>query len=213
MGPGKTAFRYGVVAVVAALVADLYFLVVDPVSVVDWILTVVHQYRTSLALATFVFVTILAARRVQPVRLDPDASWRALLVRDGSMCGVVIATMVGISLLLSATLQATLLAEPMRTYAREATPKIVSYSNSELKEVREGRVRRGDSPEKIAALPDPARPGEVRASLQPPALRDLGRSIANFVLRAVLLGVIGGVTGALRRSKPDPETTGEPKPG
>lgn len=125
------------------------------------------------------------------------------------MCGVVIATMVGIALMLSAALQATVLAEPMRNYAREATPKIVSYSNSELEEVKEGRVRRGDSPEKIAALPDPAKPGEVRESLEPPALRDLGRSIANFVLRAVLLGVIGGVTGALRRSK----LTGESQPG
>ena len=193
---------------VAALVADMYFLVVDPAGTPDWILTVIHQYRTSLALATFVFVTVLAARRVRPVRLDPEASYRALLTRDGAMCGVVIATMVGIFLLLSTALQATLLAEPMRTYAREATPKIVSYSNSELEEIREGRVRRGDSKEKIAALPDPAKPAEVRSSLGPPALRDLGRSIANFVLRAVLLGVVGAITGLLRR--PTPDAAGKP---
>ena len=194
-----------------ALVADGYFLFVDPASTPDWVLTVIHQYHTSLALATFVFVTVLAALRVCPVRLDPEASPRALLTRDGAMCGVVIATMVGIALLFSTAVQATFLAAPMQTYAREATPKIVSYSNSELEEIREGRVRRGDSKEKIAALPDSAQTAEVRASLQPPALRDLGRSIANFVLRAVLLGVVGAVTGLLRR--PTLDTTGKPQGG
>ena len=211
MGPGRTAFWYGVVAVVVALVADGYFLFVDPASTPDWVLTVIHQYHTSLALATFVFVTILAALRVRPVRLDPEASPRALLTRDGAMCGVVISSMVGVALLFSTALQATVLAAPMQTYAREATPKIVSYSNSELEEVREGRIRRGDSKEKIAALPDPARTADVRSSLEPPALRDLGRSIANFVLRAVLLGVVGAVTGLLRR--PVLDTAGKPQGG
>jgi len=201
------------VAVVVALVADLYFLAVSPAGTPDWILTVIHQYHTSLALATFVFVTVLAALRVRPTRLDPDASYRAILTRDGAMCGVVIASMVGVALLFSTTLQATLFAGAMRTYAQEATPKIVSYSNSELEEVREGRVRRGDSPEKIAALPDPAKTADVKAALQPPTLRDLGRSIANFVLRAVLLGVVGAITGLLRRPTPAPEATGKPREG
>ncbi|MCA1687839.1 MAG: hypothetical protein LC714_04445, partial [Actinobacteria bacterium] len=39
---------------------------------------------------------------------------------------------------------------------------------------------------------------EVESSLQPPTLRDLGRSIANLVLRAILLGSLGAAVGALR---------------
>jgi hypothetical protein len=39
---------------------------------------------------------------------------------------------------------------------------------------------------------------EIEEGLQPPALRDLGRSIANFVLRALLLGTAGAMVGILR---------------
>ena len=52
---------------------------------------------------------------------------------------------------------------------------------------------------------------EVEERLQPPALRDLGRSMANLVLRAILLGAAGALVGILRGSfgsgdprQPDP---------
>jgi hypothetical protein len=101
-------------------------------------------------------------------------------------------------LFLTTALQATLLAGAARDYAREAAPKIVSYVNEVRIEIRQERKERGASPEKVRDLPPPAQVAEVEASLQPPGLRDLGRSMANFVLRAVLLGTVGGLLGALR---------------
>lgn len=213
LGPIRTGFRYGVIGAVVALVADLYFLVLDPASVLDWILAVIHQYHTQLALASFVLLSVLAALRVQPTRLDPDASYRSILARDGALCGVMVALVVGIVLIFSTAVQATIFADEMRGYSREAAPKIVSYVNSELEEIRESRIRRGESEEELESLPSPATVEDVRSSLQPPQLRDLGRSIANFVLRAVLLGTIGAITGLLRKPNLDPETTGKPREG
>jgi hypothetical protein len=197
-GPIRTGYLYGLAGVLVALASDLYFLFVDPSSTPGWVLAAIAQYRTRLALALFLFLAILAALRVRPTRLDPGVPYRSLLVRDGALVATVVAVMVGITLFLTTALQATLLAGAARDYAAEAAPKIVSYVNEVRSEIRQERKDRGASPEKVRDLPPPAQLAEVEATLQPPTLRDLGRSMANFVLRAVLLGTAGGLVGALR---------------
>jgi hypothetical protein len=197
-GPIRTGYLYGLAGVLVALASDLYFLFVDPLSTPGWVLAAIAQYRTRLALALFLFLAILAALRVRPTRLDPGVPYRSLLVRDGALAATVVAVMVGITLILTTALQATLLAGAARDYAAEAAPKIVSYVNEVRAEIRQERKDRGASPEKVRDLPPPAQLAEVEATLQPPTLRDLGRSMANFVLRAVLLGTAGGLVGALR---------------
>jgi hypothetical protein len=209
-GPIGTGFRYGVVGVVVALTSDLYFLVVDPSSTPGWILAVIAQYRTRLTLALFLFLAVLAALRVRPTRLDPGVPYRSLLLRDGALAATVVAVMVGITLFLTTALQATVLAGAARDYAAEAAPKIVSYVNEVRTEIRQERKDRGASPERVRDLPPPAQVSEVEATLQPPTLRDLGRSMANFVLRAVLLGTVGGLVGLLRGR---PGSTRDEKPG
>ena len=195
MAPIRTGFFYGLVAVVVAVVAEVYFLYLDPAGIPDWILAVVAQYRTRLALAAFLFLAILAALRVRPTLLDPDVPYASLLLRDGALAATVVAVMVGAALFVLMALQATLFADEMRAYAREAAPPIVSYVNEEIEELRQGRIERGDP---AGDLPPPAEVGEVEGALEPPALRDLGRSIANSVLRALLLGTVGGMVGLLR---------------
>jgi hypothetical protein len=197
-GPIRTGYLYGLAGVLVALASDLYFLFVDPSSTPGWVLAAIAQYRTRLALALFLFLAILAALRVRPTRLDPGVPYRSLLVRDGALAATVVAVMVGITLFLTTALQATLLAGAARDYAAEAAPKIVSYVNEVRAEIRQERKARGAAPEKVRDLPPPAQLAEVEATLQPPTLRDLGRSMANFVLRAVLLGTAGGLVGALR---------------
>jgi hypothetical protein len=198
LGPIRTGFAYGIAGVLVALCSDLYFLFVDPAETPGWMLAVIAQYRTRLALAIFVFLAILAALMVRPTRLDPGVPYRSLLLRDGALAATVVAVMVGITLFLTTALQATVLAGAARDYASEAAPKIVTYVNEVRSEIRQSRKERGASPEKVRDLPPPAKVSEVEATLQPPALRDLGRSIANFVLRAVLLGTVGGLVGVLR---------------
>jgi hypothetical protein len=197
-GPIRTGYYYGLAGVLVALASDLYFLFVDPSSTPGWVLAAIAQYRTRLALALFLFLAILAALRVRPTRLDPGVPYRSLLLRDGALAATVVAVIVGITLFLTTALQATLLAGATRDYAVEAAPKIVSYVNEVRTEIRQEREERGASPEKVRDLPPPAQLAEVEATLQPPTLRDLGRSIANLVLRAVLLGTVGGLVGALR---------------
>jgi len=136
--------------------------------------------------------------------------YRSLLVRDGALAATVVAVMVGITLFLTTALQATVLAGASRDYAAAAAPKIVSYVNEVRTEIRQERKERGASPERIRDLPPPAQVAEVEATLQPPTLRDLGRSMANFVLRAVLLGTVGGLIGALRGR---PSSTRDEKSG
>ena len=198
MGPIRTGFAYGIAGVVVALCSDLYFLFVDPAETPGWILAVIAQYRTRLALAIFVFLAVLAALRVRPTRIDPGVPYRSLLLRDGALAATVVAVMVGITLFLTTALQATLLAGAARDYASEAAPKIVSYVNEVRTEIRQTRKERGASPERVKDIPPPAKVSEVESTLQPPTLRDLGRSMANFVLRAVLLGTVGGLVGVLR---------------
>src|SRR5215211_8509602 len=209
-GPLRTGFVYGLAGAFVALVSDLYFLFVDPADTPGWILAVMAQYRTRVALAVFLFLAILAALKVRPTRLDPGVPYRSLLLRDGALAATVVAVLVGLTLFLTTASQATFLAGPARVYAEEAAPKIVAYVNGVRSEIRQERKERGASPERVRDLPPPAQVGEVEATLQPPALRDLGRSIANFVLRAVLLGTAGGLVGVLRGR---PTLSDDEKPG
>lgn len=195
MGPLRTGFFYGMIAVVVALVADLRFLLVDPSASSTWVLAVIETYRSSLALTVCLFLGILAALRVRPTRLDPGVPYRSLLLRDGALAATVVAVMFGITAFLTTALQATLLADEARAYATEAAPRIVSY----LDEL----ARHNDDP-------SPATVGEVESDLQPPVLRDLGRSMANLVLRAVLVGTAGGLVGVLRGRSGDP-VDGKPR--
>ena len=211
MGPIRTGLFYGALAAVVALVAELYFLFLDPSEIAGWMLAVIGSYRTRLSLAAFLFLGILAALRMRPVRLDPDASYRSLLLRDGALAATVVALVVGLFLSFTTLLQATVFADDMRVYARESAPKVVSYVNGVRDEIQQRRREEGQSPEKVNDVPPPAETAEVEESLGPPAPRDLGRSLANFVLRAVLLGTVGGLVGLLRgRPKGGPD--GAPGP-
>jgi hypothetical protein len=183
LGPLKIGVFYGLIAAIVALVADLRFFFIDPSALETWVLAVIETYRSSLALAVCLFVGILAALQVRPMRLDPGVPYRALLVRDGALAATVVAVVFGATLLLTTALQATLLADEVRAYAEEAAPRIVAYVD-EL-------ARRFDNP-------SPTTVEEVESGLQPPALRDLGRSITNLVLRTVFLGTAGGLVGLLR---------------
>lgn len=194
MGPVRTGFRYGIVAVVVALLADLRFLYLDPLATPDWILTVVENYRTSLALAAFLFLGILAALRARPERMDEGVSYRSLLLRDCTLAATVVAVMAGLAVLLATALNATLFADEIRAYANDAAPSMVAYYEKVA-----GRM--SDPP----ALPTVE---QVEAVLQPPALRDLGRSMANLVLRTILIGFAGALVGLLRGSLGKPPEGG-----
>src|ERR687894_2171064 len=171
------------VAVIVALAADLRFFLIDPTALDTWLLAVTETYRSSLALATCLFMGILAALRVRPTRLEPGVPYRSLLLRDGALAATVVAVVFGATVFLTTALQATLLADQVRAHAEEAAPRITAYV--------EELARRFDDP-------SPTTVEEVESGLQPPALRALGRSITNFVLRAVLLGTAGRPLGPLR---------------
>jgi hypothetical protein len=183
LGPLRIGFIYGIIAAIVALVADLRFLLIDPSALDTWGLAAIETYRSSLALATCLFLGILAALRVRPTRLDPGVPYRSLLLRDGALAATVVAVVFGATVFLTTALQATFLGDQVRAYAEEAAPRITAYVD-EL-------AQRFDNP-------SPTTVEEVEADLQPPTLRDLGRSITNFVLRAVFLGSLGGVVGLLR---------------
>ena len=171
-------------AVVIALVADLRFLLITPGDLPNWILTVIETFRTQVALAAFLFLSILAALRVRPLRTQADVPYRSFLLRDGALAAAVVAVMAGLALLFVTVLNATVFADDIRTYASDAAPYLLEYN------------------EKVAGRlddPPPLPPVErYEALLQPPELRDLGRSLANFVLRAIALGTVGAIVGALR---------------
>ena len=209
MGPVRTGLLYGALAAVFAFVAELYFLFLDPSEVAGWVLAVIGSYRTRLSLAAFLFLAILAALRMRPTRLDPETSYASLLLRDGALAGTLVAFVVGTVLLLTTLLQATVFADDMRAYASEAAPKVVEYVNGVREEIQDRRREEGQSPEKVNDVPPPADVSEVEESFGPPAPRDLGRSMANFVLRAILLGTAGGIVGLLRgrrKAGPGPGT-------
>ncbi len=197
MGPLRTGFFYGLIAVVVALLADLRFLLIDPQSIPDWILTAVEGFRTQLALAAYLFLGILAALRVRPTRLDPDATYRSLLLRDCALAATVVAVMVGLTLFVLTALNATLFADDIRAYAREAAPSIAAYDEKVA-----GRL---DDPPPLPTV------GEIEQDLQPPDLRDLGRSITNFVLRALLMGTLGALVGLVRGRSGAPVGDGKPR--
>jgi hypothetical protein len=198
LGPLRIGFLYGAIAALVGLVADLRFLLIDPNAMTPWVLSVIETYRASLALATCVFLGLLAALRVRPTRLDPDVPYRSLLLRDAALAATVVAVVFGAAVMLTTALQATVFAETVRSYADEAAPRIVAY----LDEL----AARFDNP-------SPATVEQVRSDLQPPVLNDLGRSITNFVLRAVILGTLGGLIGLLRGRFGSPPNAGnEAKP-
>ena len=83
---------------------------------------------------------------------------------------------------------------------------MVDYVNEVRDEIQDRRREEGQSPEEVNDVPPAAEVGGVEESFGPPAPRDLGRSMANFVLRAILLGTAGGLVGLLRgRSKSGPD--------
>ena len=184
MGPLRAGFMYGAVAVVVALLADFYFLFLNPAGAPDWILAAVTGFRVQLALAAFLFLAILAALRTRPTRTDLDDSYRSLLLRDCALAATVVAVMAGATLFFSTTLKATLFAGEIRAFANEAAPRIAEY----LEEVRS----------ELSEPPPPTTVEVVEETLQPPELWDLGYSMANFMLRVIFLGAVGALVGALR---------------
>jgi hypothetical protein len=184
LGPLRIGFFYGIIAVLVALAADLRFLFIDPEVTPDWILTAIEEFRTQLALTAILFLGILAAIRTRPTRVDPDVPYRSLLLRDCVLAATVVAVMAGLALFVATALNATLFADEIRTYASDATPSIVAYNEKVA-----GRLE--DPP----PLPPAA---EIEEDLQPPVLRDLGRSLANLVLRAVIVGAAGAAVGLVR---------------
>lgn len=195
MGPLRIGFFYGIIAVLVALAADLRFLFIDPEVTPDWVLTAIEEFRTQLALTAILFLGILAAIRTQPTRVDPDVPYRSLLLRDCVLAATVVAVMAGLALFVATALNATLFADEIRAYASDATPSIVAYNEKVAKRLED---------------PPPLPPAaEIEEDLQPPVLRDLGRSLANLVLRAVIVGAAGAAVGLARgRSGP----SGGPKP-
>jgi len=195
LGPLRIGFFYGVIAVVVALAADLRFLFLDPQTVPDWILAAIEEFRTQLVLTTILFFGILAAMSTQPTRAEPGVPYRSLLLRDCVLAAAVVAVMAGLTLFAATALNATVFADEIRAYASDATPSIVAYNEKVA-----GRLQN----------PPPLPPAsEIEAGLQPPVLRDLGRSLANIVLRALLVGTAGAVVGLIRGRLGTP---GDPKP-
>ncbi len=184
MGPLRIGFFYGTIAVVVALAADLRFLFIDPQGMPDWILTAIEEFRVQFALTTILFLGILAAIRTRPARAEAGVPYRSVLLRDCVLAATIVAVMAGMALFVATALSATVFADEITTYASEATPSIVAYNEKVA-------ARLGDPP----PLPPAA---EIEEDLQPPTVRDLGRSVANLVLRALLVGTAGGVVGLIR---------------
>jgi len=170
--------------VLVALAADMRFLFVSPTGTPNWILTAIEEYRTSLALAAYIFLGLLAALRMRPDRMEQGVPYRSLLLRDGALAATVVAVMVGATLFVLTALNATVFSDTIRDYANDAAPSIVAYN--------EKVANRLDDPPPVPVI------AEIEQGLQPPVLRDLGRSIANFVLRALLIGTAGAIVGLLR---------------
>ena len=130
------------------------------------------------------------------MRNDPDVPYRSLLLRDCALASAIVAVMAGAALFVVTALSATLFTDEIRDYARDAAPSIVAYNEKVA-----GRV---SDPPPIPSVE------EIEAGLQPPVLRDLGRSMANLVLRAILLGAAGALVGVLRGSLGSGEVGGSP---
>ncbi|TCJ16781.1 hypothetical protein E0L93_08650 [Rubrobacter taiwanensis] len=199
MTPFRAGFYYGTFAVLVALAANFYFLFFDPAQTRDWVLAALASFMPVVALSAYLFLTILGALRVQPDRQEPGTTRRSQLLRSGALVGVMIGVLVGLAALFSTLLQATVLAESMRSFAAEAAPRIAAY----VEEVRSG----------VSEPPPPTTVEQVERSLNPPQLRDLGRGIFTTVLLAAVLGIVGGVVGTLR-GRPESEKARPPeRPG
>jgi hypothetical protein len=195
LGPLRIGFFYGIIAVVVAVAADLRFLFLDPQAIPDWTLAAIEEFRTQLVLTTILFLGILAAIRTRPTRAEPGVPYRSVLLRDCVLAATVVAVMAGFALFVVTALNATVFADEIRVYASAATPSIVAYNEKVA-----GRL---DEP---PPLPPAA---EIENDLQPPVLRDLGRSMANLVVRCLIVGSAGAVVGLIRGRSSAPD---EPKP-
>lgn len=184
MAPLRAGVIYGLIAALVTAVISFRFLYLDPAASADWVLAASETFFPQLAAATQLFLALLAAIQARPVHLEPDVPYRSILLRDCTLAATVVAVIVGVTLLIIGALQATVFADAMRDYARDAAPSIVSYVN--------------ESREEVSEPPPPATVEQVANSLQPPALNDLGRSIFNLVLRALLFGLVGALVGLLR---------------
>lgn len=184
MAPLRAGVIYGLIAALVTAVISFRFLYLDPVASADWVLAVSETFFPQLAAAAQLFLALLAAIQVRPVRLDPDVPYRSILLRDCTLAATVVAVIVGVTLLVITALQATVFADTIRDYARDAAPSIVSYVN--------------ESREELSEPPAPVTEEQVTNGLRPPTASDLGRSIFNLVLRALLLGLAGALVGFLR---------------
>lgn len=184
MAPLRAGVIYGLIAALVTAVISFRFLFLNPAETADWVLAVSETFLPQLAAATQLFLALLAAIQARPVRLDPDVPYRSILLRDCTLAATVVAVVVGLTLLVVVALQATVFADTIRDYARGAAPSIVSYVN--------------ESRQELSDPPAPATVEQVANGLQPPALNDLGRSIFNLVLRALVLGLVGAFVGFLR---------------
>lgn len=184
MAPLRAGVIYGLIAALVTAVISFRFLYLDPAASADWVLAASETFFPQLAAATQLFLALLAAIQARPVHLEPDVPYRSILLRDCTLAATVVAVIVGVTLLIIGALQATVFADAMRDYARDAAPSIVSYVN--------------ESREELSEPPPPATVEQVANGLQPPALNDLGRSIFNLVLRALLFGLVGALVGLLR---------------
>lgn len=209
MGPLRIGSIYGFIAALVTLVVAFRFLYLDPSSMPDWVLAATDSFGWIIALTAQLFLAIAAAIGVRPTWREPGVPYRSELLRDCTLASTVVAVIVGVALLLTVALQATVFAGAMRDYAREAAPPITSYFNEQRQDIREGREERGESQEEIDDLPPRASVEAVEEGLQPPVLNDLGRSLFNLVMRALILGGIGAMIGILRgRSNPTPDDEG-----
>lgn len=184
MAPLRAGVIYGLIAALVTATISFRFLYLDPVETADWVLAVSETFFPQLAAAAQLFLALLAAIQVRPVRLDSDVPYRSILLRDCTLAATVVAVIVGITLLAITALQATVFADAIRDYARDAAPSIVSYVN--------------ESRQELSEPPPPTTVEQVTNGLQPPTVNDLGRSIFNLVLRALLLGFGGALVGFLR---------------
>ncbi|CAN5571986.1 hypothetical protein BH24ACT21_BH24ACT21_16840 [soil metagenome] len=198
MGPLRAGFIYGTIAVVVALVADFRYLYLDPANVDGWIIAVVEQYRTQLALAAYLLLAIIAALRTRPTHIDPDVPYRSLILRDCTLAATIVAMMVGGALFFITFLQATFFADAIREYAGAAATEIIAY-------IQELANRFGSEPPQTTVQ-------EVREALLPPTIGDLGRSIFNLVMRGLLLGFTGAMVGVLRGRFGSANQPATPKP-
>lgn len=203
MGPFRAGIFYGIVAVVVALATNLHFLLIDASGPPDWVVGVWESYRTHLALAAFLLCAIVAAIRTVPQRLDEGVPYRSLLLRDCTLAATIVAVMAGFALIVIVFLQATVFYNAMQGYAETAAPRIVGY----IQELGE----------RFSSPPDPVTAGQIEQDLAPPTLGDLGQSISNFVLRALLLGGVGAIVGLMRgrsanRQNAESEKPREPEP-